>query len=112
MADLTDDEKPLDPEIEAIRRRMLRLLMISGGIMFIGLMTVLIAIVYKINQSSESSAARLVTEAELALPAGSSITDTALADGRLMLTLKLQDGSTAIHIYNRDGAVAARYSVK
>ena len=112
MADINDDEKPLDPEIEAIRRRMMRLLMISGGIMFVGLMTVLIAIVYKINQGSESSAARQVTAAELVLPAGASITDTGLSNGKMVLTLKLENGSTAIYVYNSDGTVAARYTVK
>jgi hypothetical protein len=44
------EEKPLDPEMEKVRRKMVRLLAVSIGIMFIGLMTVLGAIVYKFTQ--------------------------------------------------------------
>ena len=43
------DEKPLDPEMEKVRRKMVRLLAVSIGVMFIGLMAVLGAIVYKIH---------------------------------------------------------------
>jgi hypothetical protein len=50
------DEKPLDPEMEKVRRKMVRLLAVSIGIMFIGLMTVLGAIVYKFTQADEPAA--------------------------------------------------------
>ncbi len=48
------DEKPLDPEMEKVRRKMVRLLAVSIGIMFIGLMAVLGAIVYKFTQEDAS----------------------------------------------------------
>jgi hypothetical protein len=44
------EEKPLDPDMEKVRRKMVRLLAVSIGIMFIGLMAVLGAIVYKFTQ--------------------------------------------------------------
>ena len=50
------DEKPLDPEMEKVRRKMVRLLAVSIGIMFIGLMTVLGAIVYKFTSSDDPAA--------------------------------------------------------
>jgi hypothetical protein len=53
MSQINEDdleEKPLDPEMEKVRRKMVRLLAVSIGIMFIGLMTVLGAIVYKFTQ--------------------------------------------------------------
>lgn len=48
-----EEEKPLDPEMEKVRRKMVRLLGISLGIMFIGVMAVLIAVVYKINTAGD-----------------------------------------------------------
>jgi hypothetical protein len=50
------DEKPLDPELEKVRRKMLRLLGVSIGIMFVGVMAVLVAIVYKLNEPTETEA--------------------------------------------------------
>jgi hypothetical protein len=58
-----DDEKPLDPAMEKIRRKMVRLLVISSSVIVLGLMAVLGSIVYKANKNS--AAAR-----EAALSAG------------------------------------------
>ena len=44
-----DEDKPLDPMVENVRRRMMRLMVVSIGIMMIGLMAVLGSIVYKYN---------------------------------------------------------------
>ena len=52
-----DEEKPLDPAVERVRRRMLRLMVISIGIMMTGLMAVLGAIVYKIGSYGEEAEA-------------------------------------------------------
>lgn len=51
------DEKPLDPDMEKVRRKMVRLLAVSIGVMFIGLMAVLGAIVYKFTQADDLTAA-------------------------------------------------------
>ncbi|TDH35144.1 hypothetical protein E2A64_15665 [Pseudohoeflea suaedae] len=56
---MTDEleEKPLDPEMEKVRRKMVRLLAVSIGIMFVGVMAVLAAIVYKFTRPAEDVAA-------------------------------------------------------
>lgn len=54
------DEQPepvLDPAMERVRRKMIRLLAVSIGVMLIGLMAVLIAVVYKINRKPEPAIA-------------------------------------------------------
>jgi len=51
----TDEEQPLDPAMERVRRKMVRLMVISIGIMMVGLMAVLGAIVYKIGGSGEQA---------------------------------------------------------
>ena len=43
------EDKPLDPVMENVRRKMMRLQLVSGGIMLLMFMAVLAAIVYKIN---------------------------------------------------------------
>lgn len=44
------EEKPLDPAMENVRRKMVRLQLVSGGIMMVMFMAVLAAIVYKVTQ--------------------------------------------------------------
>lgn len=51
-------EPQIDPAMERVRRKMVRLLIISIAIMVIGLMAVLAAIVYKINKSSDTAEAQ------------------------------------------------------
>ena len=51
-ADDFDDDKPLDPAMEKVRRKLARLMAVSIGIMLVGLMAVLGAVVYKSAGSS------------------------------------------------------------
>jgi hypothetical protein len=56
-----DDEKPLDPAVEKIRRKMVRLLVISSSVIVLGLMAVLGSIVYKANKNSAAAQAMLTS---------------------------------------------------
>ena len=49
--DNNNDDKPLDPAMEKVRVKMVRLLGVSLGVMFIGIIAVLIGVVYKIRNS-------------------------------------------------------------
>ena len=83
------EDAPLDPEMEKVRRKMVRLLVVSIGIMFTGLMAVLVAIVYKINETPDQDPAR-VTTIENSLPAA--------ASDPLSLKVTLPDGFTTNHV--------------
>ncbi len=107
MSDQTQDE-PLDPKVEAIRRKMVRLLMVSGAIMMIGLMTVLIAIVYKLNATEATAPA---ATGQLSLPAGSQILSTSLSDDRIAITVKLSSGNRVIYIHGLDGRRISQLSI-
>lgn len=48
-----EEDKPLDPVLEKVRKKMLRLLAVSLGIMFAGIMALLIAIVYKVGAEDD-----------------------------------------------------------
>ncbi|MBU4530873.1 MAG: hypothetical protein KUA43_08485 [Hoeflea sp.] len=107
------DEKPLDPEMEKVRRKMVRLLAVSIGVMFIGLMAVLGAIVYKFTQRDAAPAAGdLVAgssmtvpsdaplEAVAALPAGFVIESVTLDGARVGFFGRAADGSMRLIIHD------------
>ena len=53
-----EDEAPLDPAAARLRRKLVRLLFVSGGIMMLGLIAVFAAIVYKLNEGGDGGARR------------------------------------------------------
>jgi hypothetical protein len=106
-------EAPLDPAQERLRRKLVRLLFVSGGIMFLGLIAVFAAIVYKLAESGEGAAGgRAPVEAEIALPAGAQLIATAFDGERALLTLSDPDGGTTLLLVDlRSGAVVGRYRI-
>ena len=108
------EEEPLDPAVEAIRQKMVRLLMVSGGIMMLGLMAVLLAIVYKINTSEvgNSPPAIVASEEELSIPKGASISSVSPRNNGLIITLKMPDGSTRIQMHDAKGQLITGFSIK
>ena len=98
-AEHDDTEKPLDPEVEAVRRRLARLMAVSIGIMMIGLLAVLGAIVYKMSGPSRPAATDVT---RIALPAGYHIVDQSMADGRILLRLRSTSGEEMLSIYSVD----------
>ena len=103
------DEKPLDPDMEKVRRKMVRLLAVSIGVMFIGLMAVLGAIVYKFTQSGETTAVAgssmvvpsdAPVEAVAALPAGFVIESVSLDEARVGFFGRASDGSRRLIIHD------------
>ena len=100
MTDLPDDEAPLDPATERLRRKMVRLLAVAIGTMLIGVMAVLGAVVYKINQARPVAAAG--APIALALPAGSHIEEISLDGGQALLRL----GGSTIEDIALDGGEA------
>jgi hypothetical protein len=110
--DLDGEEQPLDPAMERVRRKMIRLLAVSIGIMVIGLMAVLAAIVYKINQPIPEAATPVRSEipgqplgAALAgesimLDPGTRILSHNLSDNTLSLETRLANGTRQILVYD------------
>jgi len=94
MSKMNEDdlvEKPLDPEMEKVRRKMVRLLAVSIGIMFIGLMTVLGALVYKFTRNDDSATkTALVAGSSLSIPSDAPIEGVAaLPAGFVVETISL-----------------------
>jgi len=105
-----EDDKPLDPKVENIRRRMVRLLVLSIGSLLIGLLAVFGSIIYKINQSDDKPASganppaiidtsKTIT-AKINLPKGARLIASNLDGNHILLTLQLADGKRQLQIYD------------
>lgn len=97
------EEKPLDPAMERVRRKMIRLQLVSAGVMFISLMAVLGAVVYKATRPAKPQAgvpaiAAGVPSGEtitrtIALPDGLTIENTSLSGTQILVFGRLADGT-------------------
>ena len=94
-------EKPLDPAMENVRRKMVRLQLVSGGIMLVMFMAVLGAIVYKVTRTDGKPETRAVglsvpsdapLTASVALPDGFSVSSVSQSDGQILFYGTLADG--------------------
>lgn len=108
-----DEEKPLDPAAERVRRKLVRFMMVNLGILFAAVMAVVLALVYKSLSPVGDEAARQVASdagptvpsgemltGEISLPAGARIISHSAAGSRLTLHLRLQDGGEEILLYD------------
>ena len=105
MTNEFDEEAPLDPVMERVRKKMVRLLIVSIGIMVIGLMAVLFAIVYKISNpepDAYQSAApeRLPSNGiatgtiEVDLPSGATVVSREMIGDQVFIEASLPGGVT------------------
>lgn len=113
------DEKPLDPEVEKVRQKMVRLLVVSIGIMIIGVMAVLAAVVYRVVAPEEetvevSTALPGGGEAlasRVALPDGFAVEHVALEGGRILFFGSGADGERALVFDIASGSLVAEIAV-
>lgn len=120
----SDEEKPLDPAVERVRRRLIRFMIVNLGILFVAFALVLGAIVYKIsrkptNSTGPAGPALKVPSGggEIAgtipLPAGARLLSESLSGSHALLDLELADRSRMLLFYDLEaGRVVGRYSVK
>ena len=120
--DKDEDETPLDPVMENVRKKMVRLLLTSLGIMMVGLMAVLGAIVYKINSGGDQPPDAARTEipsdgafiaADIMLPKGAWVNGQSLSGGRISLDVTLQGGAREILVFDIAAQkIVARFALK
>ena len=103
-----DEDKPLDPSIEKVRRKMVRFMAINLGLLFIALMVVMAALVYKSRKSAQppQSANEIPLppgaplSGDITLPPGARVLSQSLSGNRVSLEVELTDGGRAIYIYD------------
>jgi hypothetical protein len=105
-----DEEKPLDPAAERVRRKLIRFMAINLGLLFTAVIVVLAAVVYRSAQTPPASGP--LVQAEIALPAGSKMIGHGYSDGKISLDVELADGSRAIFLYDTAAQkIVGRYAV-
>ncbi len=113
MAGAADDEereKPLDPAVERVRGKLIRFMLINLGLLFVALMAVVIAIVYRSGSRNDPPVAAVpelpvpapgeILAGDIVLPEGARIASHALSGSRISLDVLLKDGGRAIFIYD------------
>lgn len=100
-----DQDKPLDPAVERVRRRLVRFVAINLGLLFVALMAVVVAIVYRAGSSAPDSGRIAAQEGEpvraaIEVPAGARVVGEAVSADRLLLRLALPDGGTALIVHD------------
>ncbi|MCR6501278.1 hypothetical protein MUO32_19775 [Shinella sp. CPCC 101442] len=99
------EDKPLDPVMENVRRKMMRLQLVSGGIMFLMFLAVLAAIVYKINTRESKPDAALSASGAVSVPSDAPVKATVtLPDGFAISAISQSDGQILFYGVTADGA--------
>ncbi|WP_025660098.1 hypothetical protein [Rhizobium sp. IBUN] len=115
------DEKPLDPAMERVRRKMIRLQIVSGVIMFVSLMAVFGAVVYKAmrapaKEPTAVTSAGVPSDAPVSvtatLPSGFVIQSSSLSGGQIMFFGATSDGIKKSLIFDiKSGRIVADVTV-
>lgn len=103
-----EEEKPLDPAMENVRRKMIRLQIVSGAIMFVSLMAVFGAVVYKTMQSEPTPASTVSSgvpsdspmKATASLPLGFRVQSTSLSGSQILFFGETVEGQRKALIFD------------
>jgi hypothetical protein len=105
-----DEDKPLDPAAERVRRKLVRFMLVNLALLLTAVIVVMGAVVYKSARSPQASGA--LVEAEIVLPAGAKMVGHAFSQGTISIDAELADGSRAIFLYDVGaGKMVGRYPV-
>lgn len=103
-------DEPLDPQVEAIRKRLVRLLVISGGIMVLGLITVLIALAYRISGSDSNEEPQMRAVHESAAP---EVMQLEVSGNRIILVIRYEDDArTVLRVQTMDGTLISETELR
>jgi hypothetical protein len=106
------EDKPLDPAMDKVRRKMIRLQIVSGSVMFISLMAVFGAVVYKAVGPSKTVATQSVPQnlgvptgngplaVTASLPQGFTIDNVSYSGGDMLFYGKLANGTRKALVFN------------
>ena len=99
-----DEEKPLDPAAERVRRKLVRFMAINLGILFLALMAVVAALVYKSmtvppETPTRDAGSRDFVVQNIRLPRGARVISHSLSGDRLSLHVDV-GGEQSIVIYD------------
>ncbi|PKA41448.1 hypothetical protein [Rhizobium sullae] len=100
------EEQPLDPAMENVRRKMVRLQIVSGAIMFVSLMAVFGAVVYKTMEaepaavSSSGVPSDSPVRSTVSLPLGFAVHSTSLSGSQVLFFGQSVDGKRQALVFD------------
>ena len=101
-----EEEEPLDPAVERVRRKLVRLLMVSSGVMVLGFAAVAIAVFYRLSAPGTTA-----DDTPISLPvAASDLRGVAVDDGLMMLSIAGSDPRIEMRRVS-DGALVRRFDL-
>ena len=115
-------EKPLDPEVESVRKKLLRFMAINLGLLLLALMVVIGALVYKARNAPPASpplAGDIQVPAgepvggDIVLPVGAKVISQSLSGNRVSIDAELADGGRTIFIYDiAERRIIGRFAIR
>ncbi|WP_332065702.1 hypothetical protein [Bartonella sp. CB189] len=116
-------DHPLDPAVEHVRKKLMRLMIISISVTLLLILAVLFGVIYKIvstqsdskqsNFSSPHSKSNEIVQHTVLLPKNTKILSQSLSEQNIVLTLLTPEGQTKFMIYNYyTGKLIAVFSVE
>jgi len=107
-----EEEKPLDPAVERVRKKLVRFVAINLGLLLIALMAVVGAIVYRSGTPSAEAPDGSPMAGIVRLPAGARIVSQSLSGDRIAFEVESGDGSRAIILYDMPGdRIVGRFEI-
>ena len=114
---LNDDEPPLDPAVERVRRKLVRLLIWSFGIMILGLIAVFSTIVYRLTSETTpppDGGVDAPAIVNVSLPKGAKVLSTSISGPRTLLHIEVpgERYGQLIVMETDSGKVIGRYRLQ
>ncbi len=117
-----EEEKPLDPSVENVRRKLIRFMGINLGLLFLALMVVIAALVYK-SRTAEKPAPVIAgdiqvpagqpLEGDIVLPVGARIVSQSISGNRISIDVELAEGGRTIFVYDiAEQRLIGRFAVR
>ncbi len=103
------DDKPLDPAVDNVRRKLVRFMGINLGLLFLALMVVVVALVYKsrnmgpaapVTANGIPAPAGAPVSGDIVLPVGAKVVSQSLSGNRIAIDAELSDGGREIFVYD------------
>ncbi|TPI57317.1 fimbrial protein [Mesorhizobium sp. B3-1-3] len=117
-----DEEKPLDPAAENVRRKLVRFMIVNLGLLFLALMVVIGALVYKARNAPVAGPAPAADvqapagaplSGDIVLPVGAKVISQSLSGNRLSIDAELADGSRSIFVYDiAERRIVGQFSIR
>ncbi|UVK40146.1 fimbrial protein [Mesorhizobium sp. AR10] len=117
-----DEEKPLDPGVESVRKKLVRFMAINLGLLFLALMVVIAALVYKARNAPPANpplASDIPVPAgepltgDIVLPVGAKIVSQSLSGNRISIDAELADGSRTVFVYDiAERRIVGRFAIR